>query len=159
MTNTPSVPRPYGRVVLAWIIGFFMTFIVVDIIMVTMAVTTQTGLVTDKPYEKGLAYNDAIAAARAQESYGWRGEVRLDQQELVFVLRDENGGLVIPDTATVMMKRPTQQKMDQSVAMRVGDDGTARGVITDLSAGQWQVELKAQVGDRSYLYKETVVVE
>lgn len=34
-----------GRTVLVWILAFFLTFIIVDIIFVYLAVTTHTGVV------------------------------------------------------------------------------------------------------------------
>ena len=44
--------------------AFFVVFIVVDALFVTLALRTYRGVVVENAYEKGLHYNDVIHAAR-----------------------------------------------------------------------------------------------
>lgn len=57
---------------------FFVVIGAVNAVMVTLAVRTHTGTVTDHPYEKGLAYNKVVDAANAQEKLGWKSDIRFE---------------------------------------------------------------------------------
>ncbi len=62
-TDTEASRRA-GRKVAAIIVSFFMVFIIVDTLFVTLALHTHRGVVAENAYEQGLHYNDIIKAAR-----------------------------------------------------------------------------------------------
>jgi nitrogen fixation protein FixH len=66
-----------GWKVLAIFVGFFLTIFVVDGVMAFKAIRTFSGEVNPHPYERGLAYNKEIAAAREQAARDWKVDVRV----------------------------------------------------------------------------------
>jgi len=68
-TTQSKTGRPLtGRSVLFCLLAFFGVIISVNIAMMTLAVETLPGTDVDSPYSAGLAYNQEITAARAQEA-------------------------------------------------------------------------------------------
>ena len=111
-----------------WIPWYFVLFFVVvaavNAVMVTLAVRTHTGTVTDHPYEKGLAYNQVVDAANAQDKLGWKSDIRFEHPSpseggsasirgtLHVTLRDRSGHTLTPEKATATFTRPTQAGHD-----------------------------------------------
>lgn len=56
-----------GRKFLLGLILFFLAVATVDGYFVYKALSTHTGVVVDKPYERGLKYNEIIAEAKRQK--------------------------------------------------------------------------------------------
>ena len=75
MTTQDSGPVITGKHVLLGMLGLFGIIIAVNLVFVTLAVGTFTGVTTANPYQEGLAYNQVLAARDAQRDLGWRGEV------------------------------------------------------------------------------------
>ena len=55
-----------GQFILLCFLGFFGFIGAVDAYFVYTALATNTGMVTEQPYEKGLAYNDILNKAKHQ---------------------------------------------------------------------------------------------
>src|SRR5262249_55665126 len=59
-----------------WLIVAGMALVVaVNGVLIYFAVSSFTGLATDDPYDKGLAFNQAAAAATAEAARGWQVDV------------------------------------------------------------------------------------
>ena len=79
-TETDYIPggRPItGAKALAIFVGLFVIVIIANGALSYFAIKTFSGEVIPHPYERGLAYNHDIAAARAQISRGWQVDVEL----------------------------------------------------------------------------------
>ncbi len=74
-SERPGGFRVTGRMVLLTFIGFFVVVASVNAVMVTSAVRTFSGVETENAYKAGLAFNESIAAAGAQDALGWRVEI------------------------------------------------------------------------------------
>lgn len=66
-TSQPQAKNSTGRTVLYAFLGFFAVFAAVDAFFVYTAVTTNTGVVTENSYERGLHYNDLLDEARKRK--------------------------------------------------------------------------------------------
>jgi nitrogen fixation protein FixH len=157
--NEHATKRHHGRIVLYGLIGFFLTFMTVDAVMVTLAVRSQTGVVTDHAFEKGLAYNDTIAAARDQEKLGWRGTFSNNQGKVVFHLEDKQG--VPLSGAKIRMKiwRPVhdgEDKEDNLVEIKPGQ--YEAWYKRPFSPGLWQVDIHAVKDDQNFRFSEQFMV-
>jgi len=147
------------RLIPWYFVAFFVFLTVVYATMVTIAVRTHTGLVTEHPYEKGLAYNVVVDEADAQSALGWRGEIQLRHSReggnlLQFELYDKAGKQLKPDKITAQITRPTQAGMDFSVELTSGT------VKVDFPVkGLWEVRIFAHVGDKHYQQTKRIVVE
>lgn len=129
---------------------FFAVIAVVDGFFVTMAVRTHTGVVTDRPYERGLAYNETLAAARAQKDMGWRGTIVLDGGDVVFTLKDEQGKPIDNADVAMQMTRPIPAGYDFDVPMHGEGQGRYRASVTFPLIGQWEARAFATWRDQQY---------
>lgn len=148
-----------GRIVLAWVFGFFATFIAVDVYMVTVAVTTQTGMVIDRPYERGLAYTQEIEAAERQQKLGWQSDLRLDGNNVVFVLRDADGHPIDGASGTVTFFRHSHDGADFTLDLKGDGNGQYRADFgAHAISGRWQIRVTVQKGDTLFRKNLDVVL-
>jgi nitrogen fixation protein FixH len=140
-----------------WIFVAAMGVVVlVNGVMVAFALGTWTGLETEGHYEKGLAYNRDLAAAKAQAERGWRvafgldgvvaaGDIRTGTLSATFTAR---GGTPLGDLdVRAVIRRPTADGYDQEVPLVAAGNGVYRARITLPLPGQWEVRLHAYRGD------------
>src|SRR5262249_46462448 len=76
-SGTGAADERRGRIYPLAFIGAFLLIIAVNATLIVLATDTFSGLQTDGAYQKGLAYNATLAAARAQERLGWRAELKV----------------------------------------------------------------------------------
>ena len=86
-----------GRAVWWYFVAFFGVVAAVNAVMATLAIRTHSGVVTEHPYEKGLAYNQVVAAEAQQEALGWKGTINYKNGVLNFILHDKNNMIIVPD--------------------------------------------------------------
>lgn len=145
-----------------WIPWYFVAFFVVlaalDGIFVYVAVSTQTGVVTQHPYEKGLAYNRTIADAEAQEKLGWQGRIDFTQPLLTFTLKDRTGSAITQAKATAYFSRATQQGYDFSTPLPGNADGVYSGSVAFPLNGQWDVNIAVVWNNTHYQKHARILV-
>ena len=76
--------------------GFFGVVLAVNGVMLTYALGTFNGLSVDGAYDRGLAYNEALAEYQAQRALGWDLDVAFAPDEsragdLAVTARDRAG--------------------------------------------------------------------
>lgn len=147
--ETADIPDKRDR----WIPWMFVLFFVVvgsvDAVMVTLALRTNTGVVTDKAYEKGLAYNETLAAAAAQDKLGWRDETVFDGRHLSFSLRDGAGAPLRGAEVRARLTRPVSAGHDFEVVLAEAGDSYGAPVSFPL-VGEWQARIFVKWQDKHY---------
>lgn len=140
-----------------WIPWYFVLFFAVvasvNAVMVTLAIRSYSGTVTEHPYEKGLAYNQVIAAADAQEKLGWKSEIGYEGGMLNFVLRDKAGARLTPTQAVASITRPTARGMDFTLPLK-----SAATPVTFPAHGVWEVRVDAEYDGHRYQHTRRIVV-
>jgi nitrogen fixation protein FixH len=134
--------------------AFFGLIAGVNAVMITLALRTHSGVVSEHPYEAGLAYNRVVAAEQKQEALGWKGTIRYDKCILHFDVRGQHNGLITPDTATATFTRPTQAGMDFSIPLQGSDTP-----ITFPAKGAWEVQIDAVSQGVHYQKRQRMMVE
>lgn len=148
-------------------VGMFTVVIAVNGALAYFATSTFTGLHTEGAYEKGLAYNDALAGAAAQEKLGW--VVRAD---LVAAAPAEgrHGGVLSVDVhgpdgialdgidVFAVFTRPTVAGHDTRVPLtRAANDTFVSNVELPFS-GQWDMQVVANRGGESFQLNQRVML-
>lgn len=156
---TISIDTPRDKRIPLYFVAFFLFLALVDGIMVTIAIRTHTGTVTDHPYEKGLAYNQVVQAASIQENLGWKGNIGFKQTGslkgmLSFHLEDKEGKPLLPGSLRVTFTRPTQKGIDFELNM-----DTPSQAITFPVKGAWEVRIYAHYRGADYQQSKRIVVE
>lgn len=138
--------------------SIFAAFLLANGIMIYFAVATWTGIGTEHAYERGLAYNRTLAAARDQEALGWQvvAEVRpLGQGEarVEVALSDRDGHPVAARRVRARLERPTHEGYDREAELRDLGGGHFSGTISLPLPGQW--DLKVLVEHAGGLHQTT----
>lgn len=149
--NGPSEPvigkpqRPLtGRGVLFMLIAFFGVIFGVNIYFLVSALRTHTGIVSQEPYRKGLAYNTRIAADERQTALGW--DVGVDvapggHAKLTFTGLDKKPVTALKVTATI--GRPATEREDRKLTFAETQPGLYEAQGAALGAGGWVISAAA----------------
>ena len=143
-----------GKRVFWHFVAFFGLIAAVNALMMTLAIRTHSGVVTDHAYEKGLAYNQVIKAEERQAKRGWKGTIDYAQGTLRFTLHDKNHAPLIPDTAVATITRPTEKGMDFTATLH-----DAHTAVDFPAKGVWDVRVDAMVGQIPFQHTQRIIVE
>ena len=147
------------RLIPWYIVSFFVVVAILDGIFVYIATSTHTGVVTEHAYDKGLAYNETVAAAEAQKQLGWQGDIALaGDRMLEFSLRDADGRALTGALAKVEFMRPTQDGMDFALDLAESTDGVYTASVDFPAEGLWDVRVFATRGGEEFQSHRRVVV-
>ena len=160
----PSMPRPSDR----WIPWYFVMFFAVVFTvlggMVYVALHTYTGVTTQNPYEKGLAYNKAIQAEAQQEALGWRGDLQAMSGAtgaaiISFSLNDAAGKPIENSEVKLTMVRPTQAGIDQTATMQAAAGGHYTATLKLPASGLWEARVSVVAQDHNYQMTKRIVLQ
>jgi nitrogen fixation protein FixH len=152
-----------GRKVLGLLAGFFGVMLLANFIMAREAVKTFSGLDTDNPYDSGLAYNQDIAASKAQAALGWIVELTRtpDGQatQLTATIKDKTGQPVTGLDVSMHFLHPATRKFDHELMAAAIADGVYAGAA-DLAPGRWEVEIDLKRnGERQFRSRNQLTIE
>ncbi len=143
-----------GKRVFFYFLLFFGIVAAVNAAMVTIAVRTNTGIVTEHPYEKGVAYNRTVEAEEKQEELGWKGKIEYKNGVISFLLHDKDNAVIEPERATASISRPTQAGMDFTVELK-----GAETQVAFPAKGLWEVRIDTLYKGEHYQQSKRIVVE
>jgi nitrogen fixation protein FixH len=133
-------------------VGGMLTVVAVNAGLIYFAMDSWTGLAVQKPYERGVAYNQVLAAASAQEALGWRLDVMPRQTdgetEMVIAAQDRAGTPLDGLRIVARVSRPLEPAAPLSITLQpVAHGRYAAGLGQHLRAGQWEVRVTASRGE------------
>ncbi len=142
-----SDTRVHGRHVLGAFLGFFAAIFVMNGVLIYWAVATNSGLVANEPYRKGLAYNERIAADERQARLGWTDKLEVTRDGTVaLVLTDSAGQPVCGLKVEAVLGRPATNRADLRLALSEVAPGRYRAQTAPPGPGSWLVTLEAHTG-------------
>ena len=146
MMPMPLPPRPWYREPWPWILmAAPAASIALGLVLWTLALSTDDGLVANDYYKRGLAINKKIAhvAASAQPELGatvrvaGNGEVRAQVEGMA--------DSTIESTPTIKLRlaQPTRSTRDVVIVLIRDASGDYVGMLDEQSAGRWTVTLES----------------
>lgn len=137
-------------------VGGMAVVVVVNGIMMYLATTTFTGIETENAYEKGLAYNKALAASRAQAEMGWTLNFAFDPAtggtvhggRLTLAFSDRDGKPLDGMKVEALLSRPTSAGNDRTVALAETAPGVYGATVDQPLPGIWDVHVTATRGQQ-----------
>lgn len=158
-----SLPRPSDRWIPWYFVAFFVVLTSILVPMCVIAVRTNTGLVTDGAYEKGLAYNKAIQAFDEQKKLNWQGDVLISPTadgavRVDFSLKDSAGHPLDGADAHFWLVRPTQAGHDQTFVMRAVGNGHYQVEVTTPVHGLWEARAAANLNGHNFQTAKRIVL-
>ena len=163
---SPAARKPgeiTGRMVLGLMLAFFAVIIGVNTFMVHEALSTFGGVDTESSYRAGQMYEHDAEMAKAQDAQHWQVEAKVtpaaDGTAVIDIAARDAAGVPLSGmTATAMLARPTDRRLDRTVTVNENAAGRYRGT-TPILAGQWDlvIELSRQ-GDRVFRSQNRIVI-
>lgn len=157
MTLSQTDIKPVDRWIPWMFVAFFLTFISVDAVMVTLAVRTHPGLVTEGAYEKGLAYNHTLDEAARQKEWGWHNTIQLENRNLIFSLSDKQSSPIKGAVVSARITRPVQDGHDFTINLTESPHHTYEAELPLPMPGEWNVRIFAKWQNRQYQASQTVL--
>jgi nitrogen fixation protein FixH len=146
--------RPSDKYIPWTFVGFFACLTLLFAWFAYIAHITYPGVVTDEPYDKGIAYNKIIAAAEAGQALGWK--LSLDAAaafggRTVFRLRaaDRDGRPVTGGAARLWLTRPVHGGIDLHLVMAERANGVYEVSAPLAEPGLWELRAEIRKDGRS----------
>jgi nitrogen fixation protein FixH len=119
------------------------------------------GLVVEKPYETGLAWDET---RQKQANLGWTVSVqgapfKTGKNELIVKLLDKNGSLLTDAAVSVTVSRPSTRAYDKTYQTVQQADGRYHASIDLLLYGNWGVIIDASRNNDRSSFKEAIFAE
>lgn len=139
-----------GRHVLFGMLGFFGMIFAVNGVFLYSALKTNTGIVANEPYRKGLAYNERIAADERQKALGWQDEASLTSDgRVMVVVRGADGMPVSGLKIDAALGRPSTTAGERKLKLAELSPGTYGVASTAIEPGTWLFALEARRTDNA----------
>ncbi len=149
-----------------WVfVGLFGVVLIANGTMITVAISTFTGMETTSPYKKGLSYNKRLAAAAAQEALGWQASldaeraVNAGQMAITFMLNDKEGAPIVAADVTARIDRPLQDGFEQVITLQELGGGHYSAAVDLPLKGQWEIQVTAGVRGARYQITDRIQVK
>ncbi|MCR6629948.1 MAG: FixH family protein [Magnetospirillum sp.] len=148
-------------------VGCFVVVVGVNAALAYFATSTFTGLETEGAYQKGLAYNDNIALAKAQEALGWTVDTKVTpgvidtvgaKVDIAISYRDRDGKAVEGLEVKADVIRPTAKGMDQHIVLAPLGNGVYGGSYMLPAKGVWDMDVAAVGAAASYQHAQRFVI-
>lgn len=148
-------------------VGCFVVIVGVNGALAYFATSTFTGLDTEGAYQKGLAYNQNLAAAKAQEALGWDVDTKVSTEAITasgakvtiaITYRDRDGKPVDGLSVLADLIRPTAKGLDRQETLKPLGKGVYGGSYTLPVAGNWRMEVAANGDGVFYQHAQKLVI-
>lgn len=145
-------------------VAVFGIVVAVNATMVWFAGSTFSGLSTDRAYDKGVAYNQALEAARRQQALGWTVTTEAgpipdgSRTRIVQTYRDRDGLPVVGLRVRVHLSRPATRGYDRDIVLAASAPGDYSAIVAVPLPGLWDLEAVAEGEGTSYQSYQRFVV-
>ena len=147
-----------------WIlVAGFGVVLAVNAAMIWFAMSTWTGISTNRAYDKGITYTRNLEAAERQAALGWRATIEMADGAgldgtLSVRLLDAQDRPLERVVVRADFERPTQQGHDFSLALDRTDAGIYSTPFAAPLPGLWDVRVIATRGDDRLVATRRLVV-
>jgi nitrogen fixation protein FixH len=150
----PTDPGLNGRQVLVAFLAFFGAIFLMNGVLIYWAIATNSGLVANEPYRKGLEYNKRIAADERQRQLAWSDKLTLTKDgQVALVVADKTGQPVSGLKVETVLGRPATNREDIRTALVEVAPGRYEAHVAALGAGFWLIALEARRDSEASLYR------
>jgi nitrogen fixation protein FixH len=160
-----AIPHhPHHKPWIPWLfVLVFIPVIAVNVLLIRLALTSNTGLVTDHAFDTGQSYNSVIAAGEQQAALGWQSAIDLQPASrpeaphrvaLTVTMTDASGKALSGLTVSGRVVSPVDPQPDIDAALVETAGGRYRQTFALPRAGQWELQLVASDGTARYAIQQ-----
>ncbi len=137
--------------------GGMLVVVAVNAVLITAAFRSFPGLVVQRPYDRGIAYNEELRQGRAQAALGWGLTPAYEKGRFTVHVSASNGSPVAGLDVRAKLSRPLETLAPIDVTLIPEGDGYVAAVDLPRS-GQWDIKLLATGAEGTYrgLYRMIV---
>ncbi len=157
MTDMTMRQKGSGKFILGCFLGFFALICAVDGLFVYTAIHTNTGVVTEQAYEKGLAYNDTLS--RAQNQPDIRNESSYSNGVFRWTLSDLENAPINSAKVNVLFFRPVKDGYDFELPLAYKGNGVYEAKVDFPLQGLWTAKLNAKWNSKQYQTQTNFIVK
>jgi nitrogen fixation protein FixH len=139
-------------------IAVFGLVIAANALMITLAMRSAPGFVTDKAFERGKAYNRELAAERAQAALAWSTSLDVTDGRAAVRVADIEGRPVEGLTVRLSAARPVGPEPAILTRLAETSSGVYEGALELPREGQWQIEAVATRGADEFRFARRIAV-
>ncbi len=122
-----------------------LSAVVVGVIMLTLAIESDTGLVVDDYYKKGKQINRVLARDKAASAMGLSSSISFaGDSGKVRVTLKANSTFITNEQIKLGLFHSTKPGMDQTLLLQPGRNQTYTASIDKLAQGRWHVQLETE---------------
>lgn len=146
--STHQDTMPWHKQWLVWmLIAIPFSAVVMGVILIYLAVTTDDGLVADDYYKKGMTINRMLAKEEHAKQLAISASVEIDASSGFIRLRFDKGELMdYPTQIQAALKHATKEQNDVYVVLQKGmDDQYAGSVSGGVQQGVWYIEINNSI--------------
>lgn len=161
---TPSQKPITGRHIFMIFFVFFAFIAVVNAVMMTLAVSTLPGTVTDSAYRSNQRFNGELAAARAREAAGLNVSAHVERAEngvaaVSVAVADAEARPLNGLAVEARLVRPTNRRADHALTLSRGLGGLYLGAAEGVVPGAYDLVVEAwRGGDLIYRSKDRILL-
>lgn len=153
-----SIQKPLsGRAVFFIFFAFFGVIVAVNSVFMTYAISTHSGVVTEKPYEKGLVHDKTLEKARNQPK--WQSDITFEYGVLRWVLKDDKSVTIDSGNAKAFFMRPIKSGNDFNIILDYKGNGIYEARPDFPHIGAWNVKLDMKWNNNHYRTGKTLIVK
>ncbi len=158
MNVIPETKRsPKDKWILVYFVLFFGLIIAVNSVFIYFAINSHSGVIIDKPYEKGLSYDETLDKAKSQPKL--KDQISFKNDVLVWSLKDEQGKPIEYAVVEASLIREVQDGHDYKVALEHEGGGVYKAKLNAPLKGRWKVRLKAIWNNKQYQAVQTLLID
>jgi nitrogen fixation protein FixH len=143
MKHQSNISSKTGRNVFLSILAFFIIFASADAYFIYKAVSTNTGLITENAYEKGLNYNKTLEKLEKQNQSGIKSKAFYKDGFLTYHLHDINNKPITNAIVKAEIIRPIKVGYDFNRSLQHIQNGLYKSKIDFPLKGLWTIKIGA----------------
>ena len=137
-----AIKNPKDKWIPRYFFIFFAVIAILDGIFVYIAVSTQTGVVIDQPYEKGLAFNQTLKRAKEQPKLDHKASYKSGVLRWQLPLTQAS--------VSASIRRPVQKGYDFDITLKHMGGGLYAASPKMPLQGAWVAKLKATWNNKQF---------
>ncbi len=137
--------KPWYREPFVWLVILFPASAVVGgMITISLAISSDDGLVVDDYYKRGLEINRTLERDKAAARHGIQATLRFNvERQFIHLNLNAHPDYRLPDQITLHFRYNTRSGFDRSVMLEHTGNNFYQSALPELIVGKWQVQLAA----------------